>query len=230
MYNLIVGFSIITFFTLSIYLLVIPSMLQKRFSSTIWKVKKEIIWNSLILFTILVCFFFYTRWMGIMQFSFDMVIKLMLTATLPISGLIIINYNRMLRSNLKIADDLNRKLKDHKLIQEKIVHFTSDYQKDSLALKVNSIRVIRSANNYIEVFWRDDNTINKRMVRCSMSNAEDAVNEYRFIFKCHRSYMVNINFIDRFEGTSQGYKLFIENISFPIPVSRNSSARLKELI
>jgi DNA-binding LytR/AlgR family response regulator len=42
--------------------------------------------------------------------------------------------------------------------------------------------------------------------------------------------MVNINYIDKIEGSSQGYKLFIENVNFPVPVSKGSVDKLKELI
>jgi hypothetical protein len=229
-YYLMMGFGFITFMTLSFYLLFIPSFFPKKFSSAVWSIKKEILWNSWILFTILVGYFFYTRWLGVMKFDFYTVIKLVLTATLPISILIIVNHNRMLRSHLKLADELNKKLKEHKLYQERIIHFVSDYQKDSLALKVSALIFIRSANNYIEVFWKEGDTIKNQMVRCSITSAEETVKEYKFIFKCHRSFLVNINCIERFEGNSQGYKLFFENISFSIPVSKNSAAKLKELI
>lgn len=229
-YYLLVGFTLIIFLILCLYLLLIPSFFPKKFSAVNWNIKKEILWNSWILFSILVCLFFYTQWLGIMKFSFYTLIKLVLTATLPISGMIIINHNRMLRSNLKMADELNKKLYEHKHVQEKIVHFVSDYQKDSLAVKANAILIIRSANNYIEVFWKDNSSVRNQMIRCSMTNAEEAVRDHKFIFKCHRSYMVNINYIERFEGSSQGYIIIFENIAFPVPVSRNAASKLKELI
>ena len=68
------------------------------------------------------------------------------------------------------------------------------------------------------------------MVRCSMAYAENVLKEHKFIIKCHRSYIVNINYIERFEGNSQGYKLYFENISFPIPVSKSFASKLQELI
>ena len=68
------------------------------------------------------------------------------------------------------------------------------------------------------------------MIRCSLLYAENLLKEYKFIVKCHRSYLVNINFIDRIEGNSQGYKLFVENLSSPIPVSKPSVSKLQELI
>jgi predicted house-cleaning noncanonical NTP pyrophosphatase (MazG superfamily) len=229
-YYLIVGFGVITFLALSLHLLFIPSMFPKLFRSLKWNVKKEIFWNLWILFTILTGLFFFTRTLGVLSFDFNLVIKLILTATIPISALIIINQNRMLRSHIKRADEINKKLRENKLRQEDIINFVSDYQKDSLAIKVSSLLFIRSANNYIEVFWKERGSVRNQMVRCSMAYSEELLKEYKFIIKCHRSYIVNISYIDRFEGNLQGYKLFFENIDFPIPVSKSFASKLQEMI
>ena len=60
--------------------------------------------------------------------------------------------------------------------------------------------------------------------------AEELLKEHKFIFKCHRSYMVNINYIDKIESNIQGYKIFFENLDFSVPVSKNFAYKLKELI
>ena len=229
-YTLIAGFAFVTFLSLSLNLLIIPSLFSKILSSSEWNIKKEILWNLWILFTILGGYFLLNNSIGAMKFGFNLVIKLLLTAVIPISALIIVNHNKMLRSHLKLADELNKKLKDNKSIQEKIVHFNSDYQKDSLAVKVSLLLFIRSANNYIEVFWKEGELIKNQMVRCSLITAEEILKEHKFIFKCHRSYVVNINYIDKIEGNSQGYRLFFDNINFPIPVSKSSVSKLQELI
>jgi hypothetical protein len=229
-FYLIIGFGVITFLSLSLNLLFIPSLFPKTFSSLKWTVNKEIFWNLWILFTILTGYFFYCKTLAVLKFDFDMVIKLILTAIIPISALIIINQNRMLRSNAKLVNEINKKLKDLKLVQERIIYFNSDYQKDSLAIKANSLLIIRSANNYIEVFWKDGDSVKNQMIRCSMAYAEELLKEHKFIVKCHRSFIVNINHIERFEGNSQGYKLYFENIDFPIPVSKNFASKLQDLI
>jgi predicted house-cleaning noncanonical NTP pyrophosphatase (MazG superfamily) len=229
-YYLITGFGVITFVALSLNLLFIPSLFPTKFRSLKWNVKKEIFWNIWILFTILTGYFFYSKMLGVLKFDFNMVIKLILTAIIPISALIIINQNRMLRSGLKHADEINKKLKDNKLRQEEIINFISDYQKDSLAIKINLLLFIRSANNYIEVFWKEGDIVKNQMVRCSMAYAEDLLKDYKFIIKCHRSYIVNISHIDRFEGNLQGYKLYFEHIDFSIPVSKSLTGKLEELI
>ncbi len=229
-YYLIIGFGVITFLALSLHLLFISSMFPKVFTSSKWNVSKEIFWNLWILFTILTGYFLYTKFLGVLKFDFNMVIKLSLTAVIPLTALIIINQNRMLRFRLKRADEINKKIKDHRLRQEEIINFLSDYQKDSLAIKVSLILFIRSANNYIDVFWKEGDSVKNQMVRCSMASAEDLLKEYKFIVKCHRSYIVNISHIDRFEGNLQGYKLYYDKIDFPIPVSKSFASRLQELI
>ncbi len=165
-----------------------------------------------------------------MEFGFDMIIKLILIAIVPTSVMIVLNRHRLLRSHLKTANELNLKLKENKSIQDKFVHFLSDYQKDNLSIKVSLILFIRSANNYIEVFWKEGQAVNSQMVRYSLIKAEEILKEYKFIFKCHRSYLANINYIDKIEGSSQGYRLFFEKVDFPIPVSKIYVSKLKELI
>jgi hypothetical protein len=229
-YYLISGMAIITFLSLSLNLLIIPSLLPKAFSSSAWNIKKEIFWDIWILFTSLAGYFLLNNTLGVMKIGFSLIIKLTLTAVIPLTVLIIINHNKILRSHLKLADELSKKLKENKTILDKIVYFNSDYQKDSLAIKVSLLILIRSANNYIEVFWKEAETIKNQMVRCSMFTAEELLKEHKFIFKCHRSYIINVNYIEKIEGNTQGYKLYFENISFSVPVSKNYVIRLQELI
>lgn len=229
-YYLMLGLGLITFLALSINLLFITSILNRMFANTTWNIKKEILWNIWILFTISSGYYFFCKKMGTLEFEYNIVITLLLAAVFPISALIIINYSRILRLHLKFATELNKKLKENKNIQEKIVLFESDYQKDSLSVKVSQILFIRSANNYIEVFWKENEIVKSQLVRCSLTKAEQTVKEEKFLFKCHRSYLVNINFIENVEATPQGYKLSFDKVDFSVPVSKNYSNRLSELI
>ena len=230
MIYVVVGLGVITFLSLSLNLLILPSMFPKIFLKRIWNIKKEILWNIWILSTISVGYFLYYKALGIFDIDFNMIVGLILIAVIPITGLIIVNRNRKLRSYLELAKGINKRLQENKLIEEKLVHFKSDYVKDNLSIKVSLILLIRAANNYIEVFWKEGDRIKSHMIRTSLLKVEDLLKEHKFIFKCHRSYMVNINFIDKIEGNIQGYKLFFENLDFSIPVSKNFAYKLKELI
>lgn len=230
MIYVVVGLGVITFLSLSLNLLILPSLFPKIFLKHIWNIKKEILWNIWILSTISVGYSLYYKALGIFDIDFNMIVGLILIAVIPITGLIIVNQNRKLRSYLELAEGINKKLEENKSIEEKLVHFKSDYVKDNLSIKVSLLLFIRAANNYIEVFWKEGDRHKSQMIRTSLLKVEELLKEHKFIFKCHRSYMVNINFIDKIEGNIQGYKLFFENLDFSIPVSKNFAYKLKELI
>jgi DNA-binding LytR/AlgR family response regulator len=128
------------------------------------------------------------------------------------------------------AIEMNKKLEEKKVVKETEVTFVSEYLKDNLKIKLVSLIYINSAGNYIEVFWEKDKQVEKQMVRTSLTKSEELLKKYKFIFKCHRSYIININRIDKIEGSSQGYKVFLKNIETPVHVSRNYTSELEELI
>lgn len=226
----ILGLGVVTFLSLSLNLLMFPSLFPKIFLKRVWTIKKEILWDIWIFSTISVGYYLYFKAIGIFEIDFYLIVKLIAIAIVPIAGLITINYNRMLRSHVKLLNGINTKLNENKSKDDQLVHFKSDYTKDSLSIKVNLLLFIRAANNYIEIFWKENEHIKSQLVRTSLKKAEDILTEYKFIFKCHRSYLINTNFIDKVEGSIQGYKLFFEKIDFSIPVSKNFAYKLKELI
>lgn len=226
----VLGLAAITFLSLSLNLLILPSLFPGIFIKRVWNIKKEILWNLWILTTITVGYYLYYKVLGIFAIDFKMVLGLIVIAIIPITGLIIVNRNRMLRSNLKLAERINKKLEENKSIDNKLVHFKSEYAKDNLSIKVNLLILIRAANNYIEVFWVEGEKIRNQMIRTSLKNAEELLEDYSFIFKCHRSFMVNIHYIDKIEGNVQGYKIHFDSIDFSVPVSKKFAYKLKQLV
>ncbi|MFO7843959.1 MAG: LytTR family DNA-binding domain-containing protein [Bacteroidales bacterium] len=226
----VLGLAAITFLSLSLNLLILPSLFPGIFIKRVWTIKKEILWNLWILTTITVGYYLYYKLLGIFTVDYKMVLGLIVIAIIPITGLIIVNRNRMLRSNLKLAERINKKLEENKSIDNKLVHFQSEYAKDNLSIKVNLLVLIRAANNYIEVFWMEGEKIRNKMIRTSLKNAEELLNDYDFIFKCHRSFMVNTHYIDKIEGNIQGYKIYFENVDFTVPVSKKFAYKLKQLV
>ena len=229
-FYVVMGLGAVTFLSLSLNLLILPSLFPSIFIKRIWNIKKEILWNIWILSTLSVGYYLYYKLLGVLDIDFSVIFSLIIIAIIPITGLIIVNRNRMLRNNLRISERINKKLHDNKLIEEKLVHFESDYVKDNLSIKVSLLLLIRAANNYIEVFWKEGEKVKNHMIRTSLTKAEELLKEHKFIFKCHRSYMVNVNYIDKIEGNVQGYKLFFENLDFSVPVSKNFVFKLKELL
>lgn len=228
---LVTGLPISTFVVLSINLIILPSLFPKVFYNNVWNIKKEIIWNLWILLTISSSdFLFYTQLFEILDISFSDIGRILLLGFLPVAVLIIINQDRLLRSHLKSAQQLNEKLTESKEQKVKLIHFISDYKKDNLSILPNSLLVIKSADNYIEIYYKSEGMIKKQMIRYSLKKAVETVNEFDFIIRCHRTFIVNTNQIKEITGNSQGYKLYFENLDFPVFVSPKYIASLKERI
>ncbi len=230
--KIILGVVIVTFVSLSVSLLLLPSIHPKIFLQGKWNIKKEILWNIWILFTIMLSYIAYYHIVGIDVFEISMVsvLKVLLIALLPVFVLITINQDRLHRIYLKKAKEMNKKLEDKRWLETKVVTILSDYQKDSLSIKVNNILNIRSAGNYIEVFWKEKDEIKRKMIRTSLTKVEESLKDFDFIFKCHRSHLININHIEKVEGTHMSYKVYYNKMDEDIPVSRNFSKKLHQLI
>ncbi len=226
---LIGGIIIVYFIGLSINLLLIPAFMSKKGLFKNWTVLKEILWNIWILFTLATGYFIYFRISGSFSFSFFILLKILIISAIPISILIPYNRNRLLHKHLQSALELNKYLEEKAHPTPKIVHLKSDYEKDDLSVDVNAVLFIRSANNYIEVFWKEKDKILSQLVRCTLKYAEDTFKNYPFIFKCHRAYIVNINYVEKVEGKSQGYTLYVGEGKHTITVSRNFITQFKEL-
>jgi len=220
-FYLTTGLAASTFLSLILNLIVLPSLFPKLFNPKWWKVKSEIFWNIWIVFTIMASnFLFYSKLFGFFEIGIDTIGKLLLLSVLPVSVLITINQDRLLRTYLKSAEALNRKLSESLVPDDKLVTFSSDYKSDNLSLKVSSLQLIRSANNYIEIFYRENSVTKSKLVRCSMINANRTVSDFDFVLRCHRTYIVNVNHVVRVEGNSQGFRLALEGIEFPVLVSQ----------
>ncbi|MBI9053715.1 MAG: LytTR family transcriptional regulator [Bacteroidales bacterium] len=230
-FYLITGLGASTFLTLSLNLIVLPSFFPRIFLQNKWNIKKEILWNIWILFLISASnFLFYSKLFEVIDISFGLIGKILLLAFLPVAALIIINQDRLLRNNLKTAMRLNNKLKESKQLKDKMIFFDSEYKKDSLSIKLDSLILIKTADNYIEVFYKSNEEVKSQMIRSTLAKAEQLFIEHDFIFRCHRTFIVNKNYIEEISGSSQGYKLSFSNIDFPVLVSQKYINEFKKMI
>ncbi len=227
---LISGLVIVTFLSLSLNLLFIPLAFKKIFNTQKWNVRKEIMWNLWILFTIAGGYFTYFQMIGMFEVSFILIAKIVAVSSIPITVLITFKRTDLLRLYLKTAKELNKRFDDKKNEDEKKVYFVSNYSKDNLTIKINSLLFVRSANNYVEIFWKENNAVKKKLIRSTLKNIEETLKEYTFIIKCHRTNIVNIENIKKIVKSSQGYKLFFEKVDFPILVSKKYFMHFRELI
>ena len=71
------------------------------------------------------------------------------------------------------------------------ISFESDNKKHKIDLSPERLLYIKSADNYVEVFFESDGKVKRELVRGTLKNLEKQFEGSNCLVRCHRSYMVN---------------------------------------
>lgn len=231
-----IGYGLITFMVLSFDLFFTPFLLRRVFKSSNWTVLKQIIFQIWIIFTIGVFNFLYSStflvFTNYLNAFFVFQFFTVLVGIFPVVIATIINQNRLLAENLKIANDCNNGLPQHEKPQPKgeKICVSSESNKDIFEVKSSDLIYITSFGNYIQVYYLSNGERRKIVLRNTLKQTEDQLKDAHCMIKCHRAFLVNKNKIVRVKGNSQGLRLELEDTDDEIPVSRALSKSLMQVI
>jgi DNA-binding LytR/AlgR family response regulator len=82
----------------------------------------------------------------------------------------------------------------------------------------------------VKVTQLRDGGVRSHMLRATMKQMEDALQNYPMIVRCHRAFMVNLGQVEQISSNSRAMQLVMRHTHDAIPVSRSNSYKLKELI
>jgi len=229
---IIAGFGGITFFSMVSALIIAPSVLPGLFLSGKWNFKRDLVLNTCIWAAISVASIFYARYVGQTKITFYSVFMIVFLSLVPVSILIIENRFEILK--IKLQDALNPEKKPDKISAEENepdgIEFFSENKSERISIRLNEIIMLRSANNYIEIFWKKEGEIKKKLIRQTLHNTEYQLIKYPQIIRCHRTCLFNTNYVSKLNIYPQGYKLKLKYIEEEIPVSRQYILKVKEVL
>ena len=102
----------------------------------------------------------------------------------------------------------------------KIINFFDDKDELQLSLRLDHIYYIESAENYVHIYYRNKENIERFTLRSSMKKQQEKLEKQGFI-RCHRSYLVNFSNILLLRKDKDGpYLDFGESGLQPIPISK----------
>lgn len=153
-------------------------------------------------------FFHWTEWhwLSYSQFLYEYPLILIIPLTLSVLIDRLASHNKAELANLVSISSENLK-----------VHFQ---------VRSSDLLFIKSADNYIEVFFRSGQQIEKQLVRKSLKDVEEELQPVDLLVRCHRSYLVNPGNIDQVRKT--GSKIELRIYGMAIPVSKKYVERLSE--
>ena len=141
-------------------------------------------------------------------------------ASFVITALSFITYNELVKlfstSQMQIINEENTKKEVLNIKDSSTV----------ISIPVNDIFYIKSFGNYIQIF--EKNNKKGHLLRFAL---KDLDNKYTDLYRCHKSYLVNVKHIKKITGNTKGYKLELNDLeNVYIPVSRTKGEKIAGMI
>ncbi|KAB8153439.1 LytTR family transcriptional regulator [Kordia sp. TARA_039_SRF] len=128
-----------------------------------------------------------------------------------------LNLQRLIQKHSKSLEKLSFSKPENIIKKSRICQISgSDFQfhiQDFLFAKVES--------NYTEIFLEQHDKVVKTLVRITLKDLENQLQNFSNIYKTHRSYLVNLDKIIECKGNAQGYQLTLQKYTDTVPVSRS---------
>ncbi|MCG6191305.1 LytTR family DNA-binding domain-containing protein [Maribellus maritimus] len=194
--------------------------------------------NSLYYFSqiasISIAFVFYIRYVGNTGITFNIVLRVVV---INLSAPVTIylketfssthgKYKKLLEENRMMQDKIRQFSESY---ADKFIEFISENEADNIRLQISEIIFVKSADNYVEIGFRDGGEIRKKMVRNTLKNIEKQLKEFNNFVRTHRSSIVNIQYIDKLNKNFNNYWLTLIDTKETIPVSRQYLMVVKDL-
>jgi DNA-binding LytR/AlgR family response regulator len=215
--------------------LTIPGIFQRTNPDSHTLIMPSYFAGFLILILSSVAFVFYLRYVGAVRITFFITVKAVLICLVPplTLGLYdLINDMKQQNEILAVEKKIIQKQVDkfQEDILNKSIEFPSENSSDKLSLKISEVALIKSADNYVEIVYRDGEIYRKRLIRNTMKNIEFQVKQYNNFLRCHRVCIVNLHYIERLNRSNHNHWLTIKGFDEPVPVSRQYLLKLKEAV
>lgn len=152
---------------------------------------------------------------------------------LPVSIFVLLRESFLHRHYGQRAEHLSRQLAGNSFshsasqAREALV-LPSQNKGEDLHLAAEDLWLMIASDNYVEVVYRKGNTLQRSLLRAPLKQMEESLSGEPQFFRCHKSFMVNLNKVEHVSGNAQGYKLKLTQWDDPVPVSRQHNHRIHE--
>ncbi|MGA3013193.1 MAG: LytTR family DNA-binding domain-containing protein [Bacteroidales bacterium] len=224
--------------TLSIPVFFIIQILKKiRYFSNPneWTIIKEIIAIALALLIMGIALYFVgflmespgNRWN--FETFLDSCKHAFLLGIIPFGFFTIINYRYLFVKDIarEFNQDLNQLPAEP---PEELIRIGSQLKKEELSFYPSQFLYAASEGNYVVFHWMENNHVQKKLIRNSISNIEQQLSAIPFFIRTHRAFIVNVKQIISQKGNTLGYRIKLEGIDDIIPVSRQNAREFDQLL
>lgn len=231
---LVFGIAVITFLILVLFRILLPYSVTKRIRVDSFKISNEVGLILLIWLFISTANIFYLRYVGMLEMSIFTGFRISLFSVFPSVVLKLADVNTSLRDQLKHHVERNIKLGHDLSLAEQEVHspeiFYSETKNDKLELLPEYLMLIKSADNYVEIIYKEEDVIKQKLMRNTLKNIQQQLRKYPEFVRCHRTCIINSFYVLNLTNSYKGHRLKILDYEEEIPVSRQYLLNVKDIL
>lgn len=113
---------------------------------------------------------------------------------------------------------------------EELIHIESKLKKEELSFFPSQFIYAESDGNYVTFHIETGGKAKEIMIRNSISNIEQQLSGIPFFIRTHRAFIINVTKVTSRRGNSLGYRLKLAGAEEEIPVSRQNSRGIDDLL
>ena len=234
------GYGVVTILALLFDILVLPRIFPRFFYETKWNIFRGICFQFWHIVSIGTANMLYAHFIGGRELSvlsfFGFLLTTLAVGFFPITVGVLSIYILLLKKYTESSRKINERLRSYENQEKKAAEhshpivISSESGREKLELNLKDLLFIKSIDNYVEVYWTFNDQRKTVLLRSTLKRIEEDLKAYPFLFRCHRTYLVNVDNISKVTGNSHGYKLGFKGLENLIPVSRNCSKKLTQLL
>lgn len=231
----VAGLGAIVFLFMFITRTVIPWLIQNNDQNNSELVFRSYLSGFIILALSSVAFPFYLRFVGFVSITFYIMLKVVLICLAPSIALGLYDVIKELKQQNESL------ISEKKLVQKQVERYEEDYlnksidfvsenSTESLNLLIADVAFIKSADNYVEIVYKEGENYKKKLIRNTMKNIEQQIKQYTNFIRCHRICIINMHYIEKLITSYNNHWLTIKGYDEQIPVSRQYLLKIKEAL
>ena len=226
------GFGLVTFIIQSLLFLIPPLLFKSYFSTKNWTVGKNILFLIVLVISISFGNYFYNSLIHVSKSKDSISVLTFFKYTFSISIFPIIIFTYISEKLYTFFRKKNiEKHTSYKSKSKNEITLLSDNKKDTIKINLDNLIYLTSKRNYVALILLKNNTVEEKIIRKTLTNIAIDLKNYRYFIKCHKSYIINTNYMKSISGNARGYYLNSDYLNYKIPVSRSIKKEdLKNLI
>ncbi len=226
-----------------VFILLMPRFFPKLFDQRRWTVGREILYLCVLVSVIAIMNVQVTMWLQNTSFNIGLLWVMtgytFLIAIIPITASVIIKQQVLLRRFAAEAEAVNRMMQ-HPIEVEQVeaptaaafpqqnILIQGDNQDEILEMNPGDWVAAEANDNYCQIYFLKEGLVQSKLFRTTLKKLENHLEKEPGLYRCHKSFLVNLQQVNKLSGNAQGYRLHMKNTDLQIPVSRSLNASLKE--